>query len=84
MSTSPDRSTRADDRLVTLISHWLARHVGDAELLRGVEQVGLDELAPAQAEAVQELLAELRDPDGHAGDLEMIARETLEALVHGG
>jgi hypothetical protein len=84
MFTSPDRNARADDRLVTLISHWLARHLDDAELLRGVEEVGVHDLAPGPAEAVAELVAELRDPDGHQGDLEMIARETLEALAHGG
>jgi hypothetical protein len=84
MSTSPDPSARADDRLVTLISHWLARHLDDAELLRGVAEIGVGELVPAQADAVEELLAELRDPHGHAGELEMIAREALEALAHGG
>ena len=84
MSASPDRNVRADDRLVTLISHWLARHLGDDELLRGIEVVARDELRPEQAEAVDELLAELRDPEGHPGELEMIARETLEALAHGG
>jgi hypothetical protein len=83
MSTSPDHSARADDRLVGLISHWLARHLDDAELLRGVEEIGVGELEATQAEAVEELLAELRNPGGHAGDLERTARETLEALAHG-
>jgi hypothetical protein len=84
MSTSPDSNARADDRLVTLISHWLARHLDDAELLRGLETIGVEDLAPAHAEAVEELVAELRDPEGHSGALEMVARETLEALAHGG
>ena len=83
MSTSPDIDARAEDRLVGLLSHWLARHVGDEELLRGMEEVGTAQLSPGQAEAVEELLAELRDPEGHAGELEMIVRETLEALALG-
>ena len=81
MSTTPDLHGRADDRLVSLLSHWLARHVGDEELRRGVEEVEARELSPLQAEAVEELRAELRDPDGHPGELEMIVRETLEALA---
>jgi hypothetical protein len=85
MSTSPDRdATRADDDLVGLLSHWLARHVDDADLLAGIERTDLDELEPAQREAVGELVEALRDPNGHAGDLEMIVRETLEALALGG
>jgi hypothetical protein len=83
MSTSPDTAARDDDILVGVLSHWLARHVDDAELQREVERIGTDRLAPGQAEAVAELLAELRDPEGHAGELEMIVRETLEALALG-
>jgi hypothetical protein len=74
---------RTDDELVGLLSHWLARHVDDAELLDGIERADLDSLEPAQREAVGELVEELRDPEGHAGDLEMIVRETLEALALG-
>ena len=76
-------SRRTSDSLVSLLSHWLARHVGDDELRRGVEQADAAQLSPDQAEAVEELRAELRDPDGHAGELEMIVRETLEALALG-
>ena len=77
MSTSPE------DRLITLLSHWLARHVDDDELRRGLDEIGTSELSPHQAAAVDELRAELRTPDGR-GDLEMVARETLEALALGG
>jgi hypothetical protein len=70
-----------DDHLVTLLSRWLARHVTDAELRRGVEAADLSELAPDQAEALQELREGF---DNGAGDLEMIVRETLEALALGG
>jgi len=33
MSTSPDASHRADDQLVTHLSHWLTRQLGNDELL---------------------------------------------------
>jgi hypothetical protein len=82
MSTSPDTATRADDRLVTVISRWLARHVSDEELQQALEHVGPGELSADQAEAVEELRAELADGSGGA-ELEMVARETLEALALG-
>ena len=82
MSTSPETATRADDRLVTVISRWLARHVSDDELQRALEQVGSGELAAEQAEAVEELRAELGEGRERA-ELEMVARETLEALALG-
>ena len=78
MSTS-----RSEDRLVNLLSHWLARHVTTDELRQGVEEIGVDGLAPGQAEALEELRAELREPD-HGGSLEMVVRETLEAVALGG
>ncbi|HYZ78738.1 MAG TPA: hypothetical protein VE596_15340 [Gaiellaceae bacterium] len=83
MSTSPEtteRTERADDRIVTLLSQWLARHIDDEGLRRGVESIGTGELSPGQAEAVRELLAEL-GPDW--GRNEMLVRETLEALALG-
>ena len=82
MSTSPETTTRTDDRLVTLISRWLARHVSDDELQRALEQVGSGELAAEQAEAVEELRAELGE-DRERAELEMVARETLEAHALG-
>ena len=83
MSTSPETTTRADDRLVTVISRWLARHVLDDELRRALEQVRSGELTADQAEAVNELRTELREVRERA-ELEMVARETLEALALGG
>jgi hypothetical protein len=80
MSTSPDTVHRADDRIVTVLSQWLARHVSDAELRRRVETIGTEELSATQAEAVGELLAELGDDRGQN---EMLVRETLEALALG-
>ncbi len=83
MSTSRDEAASTEDRLVTLLSHWLARHTGDAELRRGLEQIGTGGLAAAQAAAFEELLTELRAPDGRPGELEMLVRETLEAIALG-
>jgi hypothetical protein len=83
MSTNPETahaSRRADDRIVTALSQWLARHVDDGELRRRVEAVGVADLSPEQAEAVEELLAELGDDRGQN---EMLVRETLEALALG-
>ena len=73
---------RADDRLIMLISRWLARHIGNAELERGLAESERAELAPGQLEAVDELAAQLEmTAPGERGELEMIARETLEALA---
>ena len=76
MSTSPD------NHLVNVLSHWLARHVDDGELQREVETLDTSQLAPGQAEAVDELREELSNADGR-GDLEMVVRETLEAVALG-
>jgi hypothetical protein len=74
-------SKSLDDRLVTLLSRWLARHVSDDELRREIDAADPAELEPEQATA----LLELRDGfDNGRGDLEMIVRETLEALALGG
>ena len=80
MSTSPDTIHRADDQIVTLLSQWLARHVSDVELRRRIEAIGTDELSATQAQAVEELLAEL---GADRGQNEMLVRETLEALALG-
>jgi hypothetical protein len=76
-------STNPEDRLVTTLSRWLARHVDDDELRREVEAVDASELGAEQAEAVQELREQLANADGR-GDLEMVVRETLQALALGG
>ena len=76
MSTSPE------NHLVNVLSHWLARHVDNAELLRELEAVDTSALSPVQAEAVQELREELVSTNGR-GDLEMVVRETLEAVALG-
>ncbi len=80
MSTSPDTGPGADDRIVNVLSQWLARHVDSAELLRELERVGAHELDAVRAEAVDELLDALRR-GATGGELEMVVRETLEALA---
>jgi hypothetical protein len=83
MSTSPD-TQRTDDQIVTLLSHWLMGSVGNDELRKRIEEIGTEELAPGQRAAVEELLVELRNAlPGERGDLEMIVRETIEALAYG-
>jgi hypothetical protein len=83
MSTSPD-TRRADDQLITHLSHWLTRQLGNDELRRKVESIGTDELAPAGRVAVNELLVELGTAvPGERGQLEVLVRETVETLVYG-
>jgi hypothetical protein len=69
-----------EDQLVTLISRWLAGHIDDRALRNGLDTSGL---SAEQAEAVEELAAELDHPDERPGQLQMVARETLEALAMG-
>lgn len=80
MSTSPE-TTRAEDRMVTAISRWLARHSEDAELRRELENAS-GELSPGQVAVVEELTQAL-DQGAPRADVEMVARETLEALALG-
>jgi hypothetical protein len=84
MSTSPDASQRADDQLVTHLSHWLTRQLGNDELLREMKKIETDELAPGCRIAVNELLVELGTAvPGERGQLEVLVRETVETLVYG-
>jgi hypothetical protein len=75
MSTSPDA-------LVTTLSRWLARHVDDVQLRDELEGADTSSFSPEQAEAVDELREELARGNGR-GELEMVVRETLEALALG-
>jgi hypothetical protein len=78
MSTSPE------DHIVKLLSRWLARHLDNTRLREGLVEVGREGLSPKQAEAVDELLAELQHAaPNERGDVEMTVRETLEALALG-
>ena len=85
MSASPEiHAVRPADEIVTLLSAWLAFHVSNSELQRRLLEIGDEGLSVGQAEAVGELLAELATaPPGAGGDLEMLVRETLEAVALG-
>ena len=83
MSRTREQNRRADDRLVTVISGWLAGHVTEGELRHELETARVAALAPDQAEAVDELREELAS-DLRPAELQMVARETLEALALGG
>ena len=84
MSTTPDASQRADDEIVTHLSHWLTRQLGNDELRRKLAEIDTDELPPVGREMVKELLAELGDAvPGERGQLEVLVRETVETLVYG-
>ena len=74
--------TPAEDRIVNVLSHWLARHVGDEDVRSELERVDRNELSPDQAEAGEELRAEL-ETERHRNRLERAVRETLEALALG-
>jgi len=77
MSTNPDR-------IVTLLSNWLGGRLATDELRRQIDEIGTADLRPGAAEAVQELQQELAQAkNGERGHLEMVARETLEAVALG-
>lgn len=83
MSTTPE-SQRADDQIVTNLSHWLTRRLGNDELRRKLEEIGTDELAPGGRQAVQELISELgTTAPGERAQLEVLVREAVETLVYG-
>jgi hypothetical protein len=71
----------AEDRVVTLLSHWLARHIRDDELRSGLVSVGTHDLGEDQALAVGELLAEFDSLRDSPGERERLVRETLEAVA---
>jgi hypothetical protein len=76
-------STRPDE-LIGALSRWLAGHLDNAELTTQLENADRAALSETQAEALDELLTELRDAGRtRRGGLERVARETLEALALG-
>ncbi|MFN2627645.1 MAG: hypothetical protein ABR569_03285 [Gaiellaceae bacterium] len=81
-STSPEPTRESpEDRIVNLLSRWLARHLGDRELRERVEAIGTASLSHDQAGAVDEVLAALAS--GPPGRLEVAVREALESLAMG-
>jgi hypothetical protein len=87
MSISPDTgpsTDRADDQLVTHLSHWLTRQIGNDELLRKVQEIGTEDLPPGGRTAIVELVAELElAAPGERAQLEVAVREAVETLVYG-
>jgi hypothetical protein len=75
---------RVDDAIVQLCSRWLARHIGNAELVAALDELDLSALAPGQAEAVGELRTALAEVgEDRTASLEVVLRETIEALALG-
>ena len=56
--------------------------IDDDELQRELDALDLSQFTPAQSEAVRELREELAKANG-GGELEMVVRETLEAIALG-
>lgn len=84
MSTSPEPAAKPEDETVSVLSHWLAYHVGNEELRMRLREIGTEGLSSEAAESVDELLAELNHAEeGSRGELEMLVRETLEAVALG-
>lgn len=85
MSTSPEgAAARSDDLIVSHLSEWLAFHVTNEELRLRLTEIGTTTLRGGQVEAVEELLEELAEAGAvRKGDLEMLVRETLEAVALG-
>lgn len=73
-----------EDLLVGLLSRWLAGHLDNTRLRVGIEDAGREGLSVEQDEALDDLVAALdrAGPTGR-GDLDMVVRETLEALALG-
>ena len=80
MSTRPEATA---DRLVNVLSQWLAGHVSDDELRAFIDEQPLDEVPGEGRELVDELQEELEAGASSRGDVEMLVRETLEALALG-
>ena len=84
MSTSPDHATNVEDRIISLLSHWLARHLGNDELRARLDEIEVGKLGDVEAEALEELRAELAAAKPHERALlEPVVRETIEALALG-
>jgi proline dehydrogenase len=77
MSTNPDR-------IVNVISTWLSGRITNEELQQELDRLGAEGLAPGQAQALDELRQELeRSAPDERGDVERVARETLESVALG-
>ena len=83
MSASSDYQ-RTDDEIVALLSQWLMKTLGNDELRKRIDALDTEDLAPGQRAAVEELMTALAGAfPGETGGLEMVVRETIEALAYG-
>jgi hypothetical protein len=82
MPTSPEQLRRPEDEVISLLSHWLARHLDNAQLRHRLDAFDQADLSREQAEVLGEVRAELNDHVSRAR-LEPVVRETLEALALG-
>jgi hypothetical protein len=84
MFASPETPVRPDDQIITVLSEWLAFGSGAGELRTRLDEIDSSSLDGEAAEAVHDLLAELRSEssNGH-GHLERHVRETLDAVALG-
>jgi hypothetical protein len=69
-----------EDRAIDLITHWLTGQIDDEAIKSSLTPDGL---SGEGAGAVEELLAELENPDARPGQLQMVGREAVEALALG-
>jgi len=71
------------DDVVNLLSRYLARHLSERELLVELRRVDADGLEGDAGEFLAELRDELGTPDAKRGSVEVLVRETLEAIALG-
>jgi hypothetical protein len=71
------------DDLVHLLSRYLARHLSEEDLLTGLRQADTAGLEGGAGDLVTELEDELSAPDPRRGSVEVLVRETLEAIALG-
>ena len=71
------------DDVVNLLSRYLARHLSEEDLLSELRQADTDRLEGDAGELVAELEDELAAPDARRGSVEVLVRETLEAIALG-
>ena len=82
MSTSPEKLRRPEDEIISLLSHWLARHLDTPELRRRLDEVDTAKLTADDCEVLDELREDL-DRDQPRARLEPAVREAVEALALG-
>jgi hypothetical protein len=67
--------------IVNALSRYLARHLSEDDLLVELRQLGTDGLRPDARELLAELEDELGAPKAKRGPVEVLVRETLQAIA---